>query len=173
MIEIIDTDGNKMIAIVVANVKYMNDNYIIYCVDRGDGDANIFVSKLMITSDGYIFNNDFSNGEKEILESLVNRIVNKDDIASDGFVISNDISLSDINYFNVDKCYVATVDKKIIKDIMVFYKLVNKKTLERPIVEVVDDKRVFNEGFAGNIFLIILGLIVIIVSLIVVVGVFR
>ena len=56
--------------------------------------------------------------------------------------------------------------KKLIKDIMIFYKLVTKKTLEGPVVEIIEDKRIFNEGFIGNIFLVVIGLIVIILSIV-------
>ena len=174
MIEIIDfSSKNKMMAMVVANVKYLDDNYIIYCVDRGNGDANIFVSKLVVMSEGYTFNNEFENGEKKLLDILVKRIINKEDVSKDGFIISNDISLSEINYFDIDACYVATISKKHIKDIMIFYKLVTEKTLERPVAKIVEDKRLFNEGFVGNIFLVVLGIIVIFFSLYVIVGVFR
>lgn len=174
MIEIIDISSkNKMMAMVMANVRYMNDNYVIYCVDRGNGEANIFVSKLLVMSEGYTFNNEFANGEKKLLETLVKRIINKEDVSSDGFVLSNDMSLSEINYFDIEECYVATVGKKLIKDIMIFYKLVTEKTLERPVVEIVEDKRIFNEGFVGNIFLIVLGIVVIIFSISVIVGVFK
>ena len=174
MIEIIDSSSqNKMLAMVIANVKYMDDNYVIYGVDRGNGVANIFVSKLVVMSEGYTFNHEFENGDKELLDRLVKRIINKDNIENDGFVISNDIVLGELNYFDVNKCYVATVSKKMIKDVMIFYKLVTEKTLEKPVAKVIEDKRIFNEGFAGNIFLILLGVVVIVFSIIVVVGVFR
>lgn len=174
MIEIIDVGSrNKMLAMVIANVKYMNDNYIIYGIDRGNGEANLFVSKLVVMSEGYTFNNDFVNGEKDLLEGIVKRIINKDNIEEDGFVITNDFVLSEVNHFDINKCYVTTIDKKIIKDLMIFYKLVTEKTLEKPVVEIIEDKRKFNEGFVGNIFLILLGLLVIVFCVIVVVGVFK
>ena len=174
MIEIIDSGSqNKMLAMVIANIKYMDDSYVIYGVDRGNGEANVFVSKLVVMSEGYTFSHAFDNGEKEFLEKLVKRIINKDDIEKDAFKISNDMVLSEVNYFDIDRCYVATIDKKIIKDIMIFYKLVTEKTLEKPVVEIVEDKRVFNEGFVGNLFLIILGLVVVVFSIVVIVGVFR
>ena len=117
MIEIIDSSSqNKMLAMVIANVKYMDDNYVIYGVDRGNGEANIFVSKLVVMSEGYTFNHEFENGDKELLDRLVKRIINKDNIENDGFVISNDIVLGELNYFDVNKCYVATVSKKMIKE---------------------------------------------------------
>lgn len=174
MIEIIDVNSKtKMIAMVMADINYNDDNYVVYCVDRGKGEANIFVSRLVITSDGYTFNNDFDNGEKELLDGVVKRIINKDNLEEDGFIISNDKIFSDINYFDIEKCYVATINKKIIKDIMIFYKLVTKKIFDRPVVEVVEDKRVFNDGFVGNMFLIVFGIAVIIFCIVVVVGVFR
>ena len=174
MLEIIDNSSkSKMMAMVMANVKYMDDNYLIYCVDRGNGDANIFVSKLVVMSEGYTLNNDFDNGEKNLLDTLVKRIINKEDISKDGFVISNDVSLSEFNYFDIEKCYVATISKVLIKEIMIFYKLVTEKTLEKPVVKIVEDKRLFNEGFVGNVFLVLLGIIVIIFSLYAIVGVFR
>lgn len=174
MIEIIDASSkNKMMAMVMANVRYMNDNYVIYCVDRGNGEANVFVSKLVIMSEGYTFKNDFANGEKKLLENLVKKIINKVNVSDDGFIVSNDINLSEINYFDINECYVATVSKRLIKDIMIFYKLVTEKTLDSPVIEIVEDKRVFNEGFVGNIFLILLGVIVIGFIIFAVVGVFK
>ena len=65
MIEIIDINSKKkMIGMVIASIKYMSDNYIIYAVDRGNGEANLFVSKLVKMSEGFTFKNDFLNGEK-------------------------------------------------------------------------------------------------------------
>jgi len=174
MIEIIDSNSQKkMLAMVIADIEYMDDRYIIYAIDRGNGEANIFVSKLVVMSEGYTFSSDFANGEKVLLDKIIKKVINKEDIEKDGFVISNKVSLSEVNYFDIDKCYVATVTKKIIKDIMIFYKLVTDKTLEGPVVEIVEDKRVFNEGFVVNIFLVVLGFIVIILSIVVVVGVFK
>lgn len=173
MIEIINVDKSKMMAMVVANVRYMKDNYIIYCVEREDDEANIFVSKLKLTTEGYTFNNNFLNGEKRVLENLVKKIINHYDIESDGFVIKNDVKLSDVNYFDADNCYVCTVSKNQVKDIMICYKLVTEKTLEKPTVEVVEDKKIFNDGFASNIFVILIGIVVIIFSIIFMVGVFK
>lgn len=174
MIEIIDTSSKcKMMAMVMANIKYDKTNYIVYCIDRGKGDANIFVSKLVVTSDGYTFNSKFKNGEKELLDGIVKKIINKENLEKSGFVISNDIELSDINYFDIDKCYVSTIAKKHIKNIMIFYKLITKKTLERPVVEIVDDERFFSEGFLGNIFLILFGVGVIIFCISVVISVLK
>ena len=57
--------------------------------------------------------------------------------------------------------------------IMIFYKLVTEKTLEKPVVEIVEDKKIFNEGFVSNIFVILIGIAVIIFSIFYLVGVFK
>ncbi len=173
MVEVIDFNSKlKLMAVVVACIEYNSDKYVIYGIDRGRGVANIFVSKLVVTSEGYTFKHEFANGEKIVLDGIVKRIINKEDIEKDGFRISNDEVFSSINYFDIEKCYVATINKKIIKDIMIFYKLITKKTLDRPVVEVVDDKKFFSEGFVGNLFLIVFGIVVIVLCISIVVGVF-
>ena len=173
MVEVIDVNSKlKLMSMVVSCIDYNSDKYVIYCIDRGKGEANIFVSKLVVTSDGYTFKHEFDNGEKAILDGIVKRIINKEDIVRDGFLISNDIVFNDTNYFDIEKCYVATISKKVIKEIMVHYKLVTKSIFERPVVEVVSDKRLFNEGFVGNLFLIVFGIVVIIFCISIVLGVF-
>ena len=174
MVEVMDFKSKvKMLAMIMCSIEYHNDKYVVYCIDRGRGDANIFVSKLVMTSEGYIFNNVFDNGEKNVLDGVIKRIINKEDIVSDGFKLSNDIKFEGTNDFRVDECYVSTISKKNIKDIMIFYKLVTKDMLNRPVVNVVSDKRFFNEGFLGNIFLIIFGVAVIIFCIVAIVGVFK
>ena len=113
---------------------------------------------------------------KEVLEQVVKRLLNKEDksiLKKDGFVILENLNMDNYLTFDIDKCYVATISKKIIKDVMIFYKLVTEKTLERPVVQIVEDNRIFNEGFVGNVFLIVLGLLVVVVGIVVVVGVFK
>ena len=173
LIEVIYGNNRKKMAMVMCEVTYDNDRYIVYCIYRGKMEVNIFVSKLVISSDGYTFNNRFKNGEKEVIDSVIKRIINKEDISSDGFSISNNVKLSDINRFDLEECYVATINKRVIKDVMVYYNLVNEKTFDKPVVDVIDDNKVFNEGFVGNIFLIIFGIVVIIFCVVVVWGVFR
>ena len=81
MIEIIDSSSkNKMLAMIIAVVKYMDDRYIIYAIDRGNGEANIFVSKLVVMSEGYTFSSDFANGEKALLDKIIKKVINKEDI---------------------------------------------------------------------------------------------
>lgn len=174
MLEVIDYSSKlKLMSMVVGSIEYKKDKYVIYCIDRGSGEANIFVSKLVVSSDGFVFNNDFDNGEKEMLDGLIKRVINKEDIGEDGFIISSVNKFNDSCYFDIEKCYVATINKRVIKEVMVHYKLVNKNTFDRPIVEIKEDKRVFNEGFVGNIFLIIFGLVVIVFCVVVLVGVIK
>lgn len=173
MIEVIYGNNRKKMAMVMCEVTYDNDRYVVYCIDRGKMEVNIFVSKLVISSDGYTFNNRFKNGEKEVIDNVIKRIINKEDISKDGFSISNNVNLSDINRFDLEECYVATINKRVIKEVMIHYNLVNDKVFEKPVVDVVDDKKVFNEGFVGNIFLIVFGIVVIMFCIVVVSGVFR
>lgn len=173
MVEIIDVNSKlKLMAMIVLSVDYNGSKYIVYCVDRGEGKANIFVSKLVINSEGLVFNHEFENGEKEVLDSLIKKIINKEDIEKDGFKFNNSYKLGDINYFDMDKCYVSTIDKKVIKDIMIYYKLVTEKTFERPVVEVIEDKGWFNLGFVANMFFILFGIAVILFCIVMVVRFF-
>lgn len=175
MIEIIDQETNKKVmAIVLCSICYKGDCYIVYAIQRDNSDANIFVSKLVKNSQGYVMANDFDNGEKESLDKIVQRFLNmesKDVLKSDGFYILNDIILDEINYFDINKCYVSTAKKSLIKNCLIHYDLVSEKLFEQPIVEVVDDKRIFNEGFVSNIVLIVFGVLILVFSFFVIGGV--
>lgn len=170
MVEIIDQETNKKVmAMILCNICYKDDCYIIFAVQRDKEDANVFVSKLIKNSRSYVMNNKFKNGEKQVMEKVVQRILNRESrevLESDGFFIIDDISLDEINYFDIKECYVSTVSKKLIKDCLISYNLVNEKIFEQPIVEVIEDKRKFNEGFASNIILIIFGVFIVIFSII-------
>lgn len=175
MVEIIDQETNKKVmAMVLCSICYKDDCYIIFAVQRDKEDANIFVSKLIKNSRSYVMNNNFENGEKEALEKVVQRFLNRESrsvLESDGFSIIDDISLDEINYFNIKECYVSTVSKKLIKDCLISYNLVNEKIFKQPVVEVIDDNRKFNEGFASNIVLIIFGIFILIFSIVGIFGV--
>jgi len=54
---------------------------------------------------------------------------------------------------------------------MIFYQLVSERVFNRPVVEVIESKKKFNEGFASNIALIIMGLVVVVFSVYVLIGV--
>ena len=79
MKEVIDVKDNiKMVAMLLCGVRYDGHEYLLYSIKRNNKEANIFVSKLVRTSDGYRIQHDFDNGEKEILDRLVQRIINRE-----------------------------------------------------------------------------------------------
>lgn len=172
MVELINKNTNqKLMAMILGEISYLEDRYIIYCIKRSKEDTNVFVSKLVKNSQGYTIDDDFLNGEKQILDGIVKRLLNKESknvLEKDGFLINKFVSLEGIHYFDIEKCYVATVPSFFIKDCLIFYDLVSKKLLEQPIVEVIDDKRKFNDGFVSNIVVIGLGVTVILFSLFIV-----
>lgn len=176
MIEVIDNSTNrKMMAMILCGISYREDRYLIYLIQRDKEDANVFVSKMIKGSMGYVINNEFANGEKEVLDGLVKRIINKeseDILRSDGFTILKSVEMDSNLYFDIDKCYVSTVPKNLFKECLVFYGVKNKNYVDRPVVEVIEDKKKFNEGFANNLVLIVFGVSVLIFSLVVVCNVF-
>lgn len=175
MIEIIDQKTNhKLMAMVLCGICYKGDCYIIYAVQRGREEANVFVSKLIQNSQGYVMNFEFENGEKEVVEKIVQRFLNrenKDVLECDGLNILDNITLDEHRYFDIEKCYVSTVKKTLIKDCLIHYGLVNERLFGQPVVELIDDKRKFNEGFASNVVLIVFGLFILIFSGVVIYGV--
>lgn len=172
MIEVIDNGTNrKMMAMILCGISYHGDNYLVYLIQRDKDEANVFVSKMIKGSMGYIINNEFANGEKEVLDVLVKRILNKESedlLKSDGFTILKSVDMDSNLYFDIDNCYVSTVPKNLFKECLVFYGVKNKNYIDRPVVEVVEDNKKFNEGFVNNLVLIIFGVSILIFSLVVV-----
>lgn len=174
MVEVIDRKTkHKMMMMVLCGITYQNDSYLIYSIRRDKSDANVFVSKLIKGSLGYLIVDDFSNGEKEVLDSVVKRILNKnslDELESDGFKFIKDIEMDSNISFDIDKCYVSTVSRDLIKECLIYYNLVNESMFNRPVIEVVEEKK-FNEGFASSMVLIVFGIIIVIFSCFVIYGV--
>ncbi len=166
MKELIDAKNDmKMMVMVMGGIQYGDDSYVVYSIRRDEKDANIFVSRLIQTSGGYKIDNDFKNGEKEVLDKVIQRIISKEAIISlenDGFKFIKNIELVGVNYFDIDLCYVATVPRKLVKDCLIFYDLVNESVFQSPVVDVKEDKRLFNEGFVGNLFLVIFGIFILV-----------
>lgn len=175
MIEVIDKDSNqKMMALVLCGICYSGDCYLIYSIRREKDDANLFVSKLVQSSQGYVMDFNFENGEKQVLDTFIQRLLNKekrDVLESEGFSIMKDIQIEGIQYFNIDICYVSTVLRVTIKDCLIYYGLVSEKLFDQPVVEVIEDKRKFNAGFVSNVALIIFGIGLVIFSIWVIYGV--
>lgn len=174
MVEVMDRKTkHKMMMMVMCGITYQSDSYLVYSIRRDKTSANVFVSKLIKGSLGYLIVDDFSNGEKEVLDSVVKRILNKEikeELERDGFSIIKDIVMDSNIGFDIDNCYVSTVSRDLIKECLIYYNLVNESMFNRPVVEVVEDKKL-NEGFASSMVLIVFGVIIIIFSCIVIYGV--
>lgn len=165
MKEFIDSDGIKMMALIMGKISYDGREYLLYSIKRNNNEANIFISKLVKTSSGYTISHSFDNGEKEILYKFIQRIINKEDISlinKDGYSIVREVALDEVNSFDVEACYVASVSKEKIKDIVKYYDLVNEGMFNSPVVDVVEEKR-FSGGFITNVFAIVFSVVVFIV----------
>lgn len=176
MIELIDKGSNKkLMALVMCGIKYRELSYLVYSIRREEEDANIFVSRLVSNSEGYTIISNFDNGEKEILEGVVKKIINKtsvEELESDGFSIISDVSLIGVNYFDVKKSYVSTIPRILVKSVMEYYDLIKDSDRVVPVIDVADDKK-YNEGFVSNILLIVFGVFLLIFCVGVIYEVFR
>lgn len=164
MVEVMDrATERKMMVMILCGICYQETCYLIYCIRRDKNEANIFVSKLIKGSMGYVIDDTFLNGEKELLDSVVQRLLNKESIDSlekAGFSIIKDLEMDSNLTFDIEKCYVSTIARKLVKECLIYYGLVNEKIFDRPVVEVIEDNRKFNEGFASSMVLIIFGIII-------------
>lgn len=129
MIEIIDVDGNiKFMSLIICGIKYGEDYYVIYSIKRDSDYDNIFVSKLVRNSEGYVMDNDFSGGEKEALDEAISLILNKENVnvlRDKGISIIKNIKLGKVNKFSVTGCYVTTYKRSLIKECMINYGLLD------------------------------------------------
>lgn len=176
VIELIDCKSlKKMVSMILCFVQYMEDKYVIYGIKREYDEVNLFVSKVVKNSGGVTLDDNFSNGEKEILEDLVKKILSKTEkelLEQKGFVFFQDISFEIDNYFDIEKCYVTTVSSGLVKDCLIYYGLVRPDMLERPMVGVVESKKKFSEGAFGNLVFIVFGILFVVFCLIILYGVF-
>ena len=174
MVEVIDRKTkHKMLMMIMCGITYQNDSYLIYSIRRDKMSANVFVSKLIKGSLGYLIVDDYDNGEKEVLDNVVKRLLNKEAkevLEADGFNIIKEIDMDSNISFDIDRCYVSTVSRDLIKECLIFYDLINESMFNRPVVEVVEDKK-FNEGFASSMVLIVFGVVIILFSCFVIYGV--
>ena len=174
MIELIDIDGNiKFMASIISYIEYGGLLYVLYSIKRDEEEDNIFVSKLVNSSDGYVMDYNFNGGEKEVFDNIVRDIFNKDtikELESKGIRIVKDIKLSSINKFSVTRCYVSTFKRNIIKECMNNYNLVSdKKNI------IVKEKKVsyFSKSNMSTIISIIFGIVIIILAVIVIFNYFK
>lgn len=175
MVEVIDKKTDvKMLMMKLCGIRYGDDSYLVYCIRRDERNANVFVSKLINGSNGYVLYNEFLNGEKEVLDGIVKRLLNRDskeNLERDGFLFVESTSMDSDLVFEIDKCYVSTVDRSVIKDCLIFYGLVSESIFNQPVVEVKEDKSKFSEGFVSSVILIVMGVVIFIFCLVVILGV--
>ena len=175
MYELIDVNDNvKMMSMIFCGISYDSNEYLLYSIRRNFREANLFVSKLIRNSSGYTISHDFLNGEKDVLERVVQRIISRESISSlekDGFRIIRDVELGNINYFDVQKCYVSTVLISLVKDFLEYYEINRDDVFKSPIVDVIDDKKKFNQGFVGNIVVIMFGVFIFLFCISIVLGI--
>lgn len=166
MKEIIDMDSNsKIVCLVICGIKYGDDYYVMYSIKRDKIEDNIFVSKLVLSSMGYVMDNNFFGGEKEVIDEVIRDILNKDNVRvlnNNKIEIIKNIELEGINKFSIDKCYVTTVSRRVVKDVMVNYGLISLD--EKKVVVKEKELSTFNEGSISSLFLILFGIFVLIVS---------
>ncbi len=164
MVEVIDRENkNKFVALILCTISYDSIDYVVYSVRREKDNANVFVSKVVQNSEGLTFDDDFFNGEKEVVEGFVRRILNKEEkskLEQDGIQFKQEVHFEGSHYFDIEKCYVTTISVSYIKECLMFYQLFNKEMLNRPVVSIKEDTRKFNEGFVSNVALIIMGIVI-------------
>lgn len=169
--EIIDVDNNvKMKCLVMLCFRYGDCMYVVYSIKRDANQRNIFISKLVINSEGYTMDSNFTSDEREALERVVAKIINccnKQLLLEDGVKFASDVKFSLINKFSSSRCYVATYDNEVIDKIMKFYGVVRDKN-----VVLVRQSNHSNNGNIGVILLILFGIAVIIGCLIVIIDIF-
>ena len=177
MVEVIDKETNqKLMMMIICGISYLDNNYLIYSIRRDDENVNVFVSKLIKGSLGYVISNDFSNGEKEVLDGVAQRIINRESeeqLEGSGFSIIRNVEMDTNLFFEIDKCYVCTILRSSIKNCLIHYGLVNKSMFSSPVVEVIDDEKKFNEGFISSIALIVICISITVFAFIVIYGILK
>ncbi len=170
MFEVIDQDTSvKMMALPLCKILYQKSRYVIYAIRREKSDVNLFVSKLVENSQGYAMDDSFSCGEKEMFDSLVEKLINLvplKEIEDLGFSMILDISLTGTQYYCIEKCYISSIPLTKLKEIMKYYSFVRKDMFDSPVLGVQEDKKVLAEGAVGNILFILFGVVVLIFCLV-------
>ena len=167
MMEIIDEKSNvKMSATIICNFKYGDSNYCLYTISRNEEEDNIFISKIVKNSIGNTIDNNFTGGEKDNLDKIVTDILSKVSINE---LLKNkvefiNITLTGINKFDKDICYVTTQKKNFIKECKDNYNLHS----ELKNIPIIKQKKAttINKNNLLNILAIILGITVLVISIV-------
>lgn len=165
MVELFDDKNEvKIVVMIFGEFRYQGKDYVLYCVRREGDEANLFVSKLVRNSVGYVMDYHFENGEKEVVEEIIQKLINQvslNELEKVGFSFLKDVTYDSILHFDMEICYVATIPRKLVKEMMIYYGLVTDKLFDQPVVDVLPSRKKFQEGFASNIVLIVFGLFLI------------
>lgn len=159
-------------AFIICGIRYGDSLYVVYSIERDNDSDNVFVSKLVNCSSGFAMDDNFVMGEKEafdkVLESFFGK-VSVDVLSENKVSIMKNVVLEGINKFDIDKCYVTTVSKGDVRDIMINYGIVSWDSQK----VVVKEKKSswLRKGDISSIILILFGIIVLIASIWVVVKV--
>ena len=176
MIEVMDHETSvKLMALILCGIRYDGNLYVVFSIRRHKNDVNLFVSKVIQNSQGLVMDFRFANGEKEVMEKVVMDLINhvsREKLLEQGFVIVDDIQLSGSQVYDIHQCYVSSITLDYLKDMMKYYSFIREDIFEKPVLDVVEEKKVLNDGSFLNILLILFGIFVIIFCVVVVFQVF-
>ena len=94
------------------------------------------------------------------MDGIVATIFNKysmDILSSKGIGIISNVKLSGINKFSISSCYVTTIKREFVKDMMVSYGLLE---LHDPVVVSEKDTSWFSKGNISSSFFVVMGIII-------------
>lgn len=164
MFEIIDEKtGRKLMANIICRVECGKNPYLVYWIQRDAFQDNVFVSKLIKNSEAWTLNDDFSGGEKEVLDKVIAKVIAKkkrEVLEEESILIYPDVKLSQINKFDINKCYVTTLNRDVIRDCMFYYGFLFNKSKGKVILRNIKTRE--NQGFISNMVLIIFAIFAII-----------
>ena len=150
-IKVIDEHNIDRDANIICSVDIDGSDYVVYSIERDEGNDNVFISKLIKNTDGTsnMMNID-DKDEKErlnnVIKELITYSINSDDDKTNGSVTLSDgkvVKISSVlfnkeQHISVNKTYITTVKKSVTKASENFYKTDEVKPAE-PVVESIFD----------------------------------
>ncbi len=77
VVKIVDENNIEREAKIITTIKDNGFEYVIYVIDRDNDNSNIFVSRLVTTTDGVKFDNIEDVNEKKRIDDLVKDMIKK------------------------------------------------------------------------------------------------
>ncbi len=176
MIEVIDNANNKFSARIMCGVKYKDSLYCIYLIDRDDNTINMFISCVVVNSEGIsTIDSNFNSVLKNELDNMCNKFINKistDNLLNDGIEIIRDFKLGNgVNKFDVTNSYVGSINKDDINNIYMYYNLTKESS--KNIVKIKENSKKIDSEYKKNIEAIIFGIISMIIIIILIFFLFK